>query len=60
MTATPRHDAEILDYEITYQWITFPFISTLYSIWVYVVFILVEKPVKRIARKIAHSGHWVY
>jgi len=34
--------------------------SALYRAYVYAVYHLIERPVKRVARKIAHSGYWGY
>jgi hypothetical protein len=34
--------------------------SALYRAYVYAVYHLIERPIKRVARKIAHSGHWGY
>jgi hypothetical protein len=34
--------------------------SALYRAYVYAVYHLLERPVKRVARKIAHSGYWGY
>jgi hypothetical protein len=34
--------------------------SALYRAYVYAVYHLLERPIKRVARKIAYSGHWGY
>jgi hypothetical protein len=33
---------------------------TVHQAWVYVVYHYIEMPVKRLARRIAYSGHWSY